>query len=798
MQVLVTVPSRLLLEQFAEELPSFCKVGMHYNDKIDMEAQGFVAVTRSVHLLEKLHFETVVVDEAHHPPPRGSPSCTDTFKFSATHKEEVDFRYSLGAAIEQGVLSDYDMVVPVTIQGHPYICLANFLLSQAGHFRRVLAYCNSIAEARRFRKVLETVGLATWHIHARTSRKIRARVMREFAGDLQKPVHVLVTVQVLGEGVNIPNADTCMFVEPRGSYVSIIQAIGRVLRLHPSKPVAHVVLPAIAIPGVPETSMTRLSLGSTSGTSASVAQVLPTESPLEPLEMDASSHMLAAAGATAGNGSRIVGLAEHRTQSCRGCQAADRPEEGRSDGVGCAQPNDGDNAQGSNLHGSSQGANFKHSHTRKSRRQCGSQCSQETTAEGGNGAELHNRCGKQSSPVGTVPLTPSIEDVGAVPIGSDSEELQGVSATASEAESGTSPGISTFAISRFQAEEVPKQLRLLRLGHSPEAVVSKVSQSARSEVSQEPEEDQEVVPHRRSATSKLLVNSLGETPSGRGCAEQLDRFLEVIARADSRFVEKDIRHLQSRLRVMDCRLQQETMPQLLVRNVQLKLASILQQRDAWDMRLQAVERFDQDHGRLPRAQSFGLEERTLGMWVQQVGVYVKKGVLSALRMQKVLSSSCMRLRARTAKWLGSGVFERRLNDLRQFVDVHHRMPVLSSRRPRDESVLAARLASLVAPARRARERRLQILEKEGPIIAKWAKSRQGRRVDVREARWRSQFDRLLELVASTDRLPRPLLKEEHKIHTWLCKQRRILKFLPAKLRAALFDSHPAVASFLKG
>ena len=58
-------------------------------------------------------------------------------------------------------------------------------------------------------------------------------------------MHVLVTVEVLGEGVNIENADTCLFVEPRRSYVSIVQAMGRVLRTCPSKPLAHVSLPAV-------------------------------------------------------------------------------------------------------------------------------------------------------------------------------------------------------------------------------------------------------------------------------------------------------------------------------------------------------------------------------------------------------------------------------------------------------------------------------------------------------------------------------------------------------------------------
>ena len=91
------------------EIPGFCKVGTGYNRKINMQAHGFIAVTDSVHFLRKLEFAAVFVDEAHHPLPPGMPICKELFKFSATQKEEVNFRYSLGEAIEQGVLCDYDL-----------------------------------------------------------------------------------------------------------------------------------------------------------------------------------------------------------------------------------------------------------------------------------------------------------------------------------------------------------------------------------------------------------------------------------------------------------------------------------------------------------------------------------------------------------------------------------------------------------------------------------------------------------------------------------------------------------------
>eukprot|EP00438_Fugacium_kawagutii_P029158 Skav216177 [mRNA] locus=scaffold2249:92061:98256:+ [translate_table: standard] len=247
-RVMITVPLRALLDQFAPDFPGFCKVGVGHNERIDFDAEGFIAVTNSVHLLKKLKFQSIFVDEAHHPLPPKLPKTTELYRFSATHQEEADFRYTMGQAIEDGVLCDYDITVPALTAHHAYVCLADLLVKQAGRFRRVLAYCNTVREAKRFRMVLKKLGLAAWHMNAQTPSNKRATVVEDFAGALQKPVHVLVTVEVLGEGINIPNADTCMFVEPRNSYRSIIQAIGRVLRHHPAKTLAHIVLPAVAIP----------------------------------------------------------------------------------------------------------------------------------------------------------------------------------------------------------------------------------------------------------------------------------------------------------------------------------------------------------------------------------------------------------------------------------------------------------------------------------------------------------------------------------------------------------------------
>ena len=129
------MPLRALLDQFAPDFPGFCKVGTRHNKKIDFEAKSFIAVTDSAHLLQKIKFQSVFVDEAHHPLPSKMPQAKELYLFSATHKDESDFRYSMGQAIEDGVLCDYDITVPALTAHHAYVCLADLLLKQAGRFR---------------------------------------------------------------------------------------------------------------------------------------------------------------------------------------------------------------------------------------------------------------------------------------------------------------------------------------------------------------------------------------------------------------------------------------------------------------------------------------------------------------------------------------------------------------------------------------------------------------------------------------------------------------------------------------
>ncbi|CAE7252991.1 unnamed protein product [Symbiodinium sp. CCMP2592] len=811
-QVLIIVPSRVLLEQFALEMPGLCKVGTSYNDKINMASTGFIAVTDSVHLLQKLVFEAVFFDEAHHPLPPKMPDYNKLFRFSATHKKNVDFRYSLGQAIDQGVLCDYDLTVPVTTEGHPYICLANLLLSQQGRFRHVLAYCNSVAEAKRFQQVLETVGVASWHINARTSRKVRERVMDEFSGKLQKAVHVLVTVQVLGEGVNIPTADTCMFVEPRSSYVSIIQAVGRVLRPHLSKPLAHIVLPAIVTPAAPATP------GS--------AQVGLSDIRVATNRTEDMSPCLVTSSGPAGLSPSAGGCEDAqdvRVQESSTLRAQIMPHQGDSDGSMASGPTITDSSlrqleqvsarsemQSRNERFKLRRGDLAKTNGARPRRIHEGSCtdgwgeslsaSRLQRYEGRRGAvsEANGGSNSRAKPQDRGSCAPAvIESLDGVEIADtsldvcdgwlvhDSEQLEQARRSSGEpaavfvSECASPRSSATFTRSVVH-QAGPASLKL-----GP----------ARSRERRQHAQLHSPPARQTSASRKLKVTTATHDMSSmvwRGNTDQLGRFLGAIAKADRRFAADDAWHLQSRFWVTDCRLQHAMMQHVSDRSVQYRLALILQQCDSWDLRLQEAEQFVLDHGRLPRETTTELDESRLAVWLQQVGVKFKKQLLPAARMQKLLNSSCGRLVARVAKWLDPETpFERCLKQLRQFVRAHHRMPKHSNT-VHDENALVRKLSRLVARGQLDRERRLRLLDKEGPIVARWVMSQRTRKRSINENKWRNRLQILVEFVETHGRMPRARRAEEKAMSAWSCRQRRQLDNLPAEFQTALFDSHPVV------
>ena len=275
----VIVPKLDLMEQMAQLLeemcPSsqICRVGTRW--PANLTADIFVCVRNSASQVANLTFDLVLFDEAHHYEPlpqmlekSGNATATNgqanealhprtrtqqvlalnarrRIFFSATLRQNLpDFDFGLRPAIEAGVIQDYSVMVPVLSEGDPRPGLVKLILNLPLS-RKILAFCNTVQEAQAFTRMLVEAGIAADHYNGGTASMRRQEILQTFErSEIHGGIRVLVTVDVLSEGVDLPVADTCLFVAPRRD-VRLRQCVGRVLRKHHAKVDALVVAPPI-------------------------------------------------------------------------------------------------------------------------------------------------------------------------------------------------------------------------------------------------------------------------------------------------------------------------------------------------------------------------------------------------------------------------------------------------------------------------------------------------------------------------------------------------------------------------
>ncbi|CAE8617959.1 unnamed protein product, partial [Polarella glacialis] len=685
-RVLVLVPSRVLLMQLGQLFPELCLVGTGHNDRIDWAAPGYVAVYDSAHLLSNLSFAELYVDEAHHPLPKGCPEAGEMYRFSATHSEQVDFRYALDRAIGDGVLSDYDITVPIVGLLTHLSDLAMMLRRGAGRYRRVLAYCNTVEEAKRFQEEAKNAGLAAWHINGDSSDKDRQRVLREFSGPLQRPVHVLVTVQVLGEGVNIGNADTCIFVEPRRSYVAILQAMGRVLRRHPDKPLAHVILPA-----VPETYLHGGGGGS------------PVAVPLGGMgskTRSASATFAAKVGGQLPNVETVFGQETVDATPCRSQEmisAAGIPRQQLSTTPGATQtvlkvgsviPYSVAQHVGARSNGSTASSrNGDDSSTVQIASRAGVGRSGRTTVRTRFSAGFDNAeySPQEEWPGITSHSAPTFAIKGSVSRNTSKldEVLKGpftklapLSVESSDTE------LSTVEIRR---PPVPKPAEAeAALHHSSSERYALTSGTAQERhISSDTTTTKQPLARRHLPKVGQRGRSLGPMSALIPELGQLGRFLQVMAAADSRLADALLQNKPGgRVRFVDARGLQPGAVQLsstpeVISKVWDQLSSMARSVFAWRFRLTQLDEFCKTYGHLPRynmQKELTEDERKLGAWLHNQAQFIRSGRISSDRLHAMLNAN-PKIAQRVSRWADDPNFwARRLQDLVAFINCNDRLP----------------------------------------------------------------------------------------------------------------------------
>ncbi|MCX5000887.1 DEAD/DEAH box helicase [Streptomyces longwoodensis] len=175
----------------------------------------------------------------------------------------VAYHLNLSDAIDLGLLADYQILVPVVTDAN----LRDWLATGAGagadglhlagrqvaalraihdhRLRRILTFHHRVADARAFATTLaETAaalpaslrpqGLWADWVSGGHSPQIRRRLLLEFTSHTSPDAPaVLSNARVLGEGIDVPDIDAVVFVDPKNSPVDTVQAVGRALRQQP-------------------------------------------------------------------------------------------------------------------------------------------------------------------------------------------------------------------------------------------------------------------------------------------------------------------------------------------------------------------------------------------------------------------------------------------------------------------------------------------------------------------------------------------------------------------------------------
>ena len=207
----------------------------------------------------------------------------------------VLYEIGFGNAVEQGLLSDYKVIVLTVSQEDIARAVGDTMakyelkLDDAGKLigcwralakvdeeefegdhlsmRRAIAYSKDIKTSKQLAELFHEVtqkyrnsqggtseadslidyGIASKHVDG-TFNALRRAECLEWLDAVQasdRRCHVLSNVRCLSEGVDVPALDAILFMHPRKSQIEVVQAVGRVMRRSAGKKMGYVVLPVV-------------------------------------------------------------------------------------------------------------------------------------------------------------------------------------------------------------------------------------------------------------------------------------------------------------------------------------------------------------------------------------------------------------------------------------------------------------------------------------------------------------------------------------------------------------------------
>lgn len=269
---LILVPTIVLLEQLKGE---FMKHNPALKNTIQLIGGGnnvfnakfdiTICVNNSIdHVGDVDVFDKIFIDEAHHVlmpnlyaenMSESDEASEDSYLckirsfgklnkivyLSATIDEDKSMAYyskDIRDMISLGHLCDYSISVPIFSADPTNRNICEYLI---GRYRNLIIYCNSKKEGLEVNALMNNLlGKCSEYIDCDTSKSARNLIIARYkSGELP----FLVNVRVLTEGFDAPITKGVVFMHMPKSDKTIIQIVGRALRLHPEKKSAHIILP---------------------------------------------------------------------------------------------------------------------------------------------------------------------------------------------------------------------------------------------------------------------------------------------------------------------------------------------------------------------------------------------------------------------------------------------------------------------------------------------------------------------------------------------------------------------------
>ena len=213
----------------------------------------------------------------------------------------VFYRIGFGEAVEKGLLADYKVLVLGVSESQIATSFQNLLADESNELaiddvaklvgcwnglakrrsgeleasfgddiapmKRAVAFSRSIKDSQKIEREFEDLvrinlrnrenddptddlGVQVRHIDGGFNAQSRAELLNWLKQEPNEegPIcRILTNARCLTEGVDVPNLDAVLFLNPRNSMVDVIQAVGRVMRRAEGKKYGYIILP-IAIP----------------------------------------------------------------------------------------------------------------------------------------------------------------------------------------------------------------------------------------------------------------------------------------------------------------------------------------------------------------------------------------------------------------------------------------------------------------------------------------------------------------------------------------------------------------------